>query len=254
MTTAVVAAFGRGVVSQFHPRMLALLLVPFVVAIVFWSLSAWYLWEPVTGWLRESWFQGDGMIARAVAWLAKLGLSGIDRWVPNVFAFLLLLPIALATALGLVAVIAMPGVLRHLGRIDYADVERRGGLGLGPTLWNLVVTFALFIPGYLLTLPLWFIPPLALIVPWLWWGWLTARLMRMDSLVEHATPAERAALLARDRRPYLLLGLAVAALNYVPPLFLVAPVLSALIFAHFSLSRLRELRAAERPILPETKR
>ena len=35
------------------------------------------------------------------------------------------------------------------------------------------------------------IPPLALIVPWLWWGWLTARLMRFDSLVEHATAEER---------------------------------------------------------------
>jgi len=36
----------------------------------------------------------------------------------------------------------------------------------------------------------------------------------------------------------------VAAVNYIPPLFLVAPVLSALVFAHYSLSRLRELRGA----------
>lgn len=83
---------------------------------------------------------------------------------------------------------------------------------------------------------------LALVVPWLWWGWLTARLMRFDSLVEHADKGERERLIASDRRSYLLLGLATAALNYIPPLFLIAPVLSALVFAHYSLSRLREIR------------
>ena len=74
---------------------------------------------------------------------------------------------------------------------------------------------------------------------------LTARLMRFDSLVEHADKSERERLIGSDRRAYLLLGLAVAALNYIPPLFLVAPVLSALVFAHYSLSRLRELRRSE---------
>ena len=78
-----------------------------------------------------------------------------------------------------------------------------------------------------------------LIVPWLWWGWLTARLMRFDSLVEHADTQERRELIQRHRRSFLLLGLLVSALNYIPPLFLVTPVLSALAFAHYSLALLR---------------
>jgi len=70
----------------------------------------------------------------------------------------------------------------------------------------------------------------------------TARLMRFDSLVEHASSTEREQLIRSDGRAYMLLGLAVAALNYIPPLFLVAPVLSALVFAHYSLARLRDRR------------
>jgi hypothetical protein len=138
-------------------------------------------------------------------------------------------------------------VVRHLGARGYADVERRGSLSLVANLWNVLRSLGVFVIGYLLTMPLWLIPPLALVVPWLWWGWLTARLMRFDSLVEHATTPERETVIRADRRSYLVLGLAVALLNYIPPLFLVAPVLSALVFAHYSLSRLREQRTLGAP-------
>src|SRR5690606_32177308 len=110
---------------------------------------------------------------------------------------------------------------------------------------NAVSTSLLFAAGYLASLPLWLIPPLALIVPWLWWSWLTARVMRFDSLVEHATPVERRETIAARRREYFLLALLVTALNYIPPLFLVTPVLSALAFSHYSLAVLREQRPAQ---------
>jgi hypothetical protein len=244
---SVVAALGRGAASQLNPRMLGLLVLPFVVAIAFWILSAWFLWEPVTGWFQSMVFEGEGWMARGYRAVAPYGLSGLSTWIPNLFAFLLLVPIAIATALALIAVLAMPVVIRHLGSGPYADVERRGSLALGANLWNVFRSLAVFVLGYLLTMPLWLIPPLALVVPWLWWGWLTARLMRFDSLVEHAAAGERETLIAAEGRNYLVLGLAVALLNYIPPLFLVAPVLSALVFAHYSLSRLRDRRTLGAP-------
>jgi len=245
--TRVLSALGRGLASQFTPRMLALLVLPFLVAIGFWIVSAWFLWDPVTGWFQTVVFQGDGWMARGYRSIAPFGLAGLSTWVPNLFAFLLLVPIAIATALALIALLAMPVVIRHLGRETYPDLARQGSLALGANLWNVLRSLVVFIAGYLLTMPLWLIPPLALIVPWLWWGWLTARLMRFDSLVEHASTLERQRLIRSDRRAFLLLGLAVALLNYIPPLFLVAPVLSALVFAHYSLSRLREQRTLGAP-------
>ncbi len=244
MSTGVLRAFGRGLLSQLHPSMLALLVVPFGVAVVFWALAAWFVWDPLTAWLHATLFAGDGWLRVVFDWAGRMGLQGLGGALSVVIAIMVLAPLMFVTAMLLVAVLAMPVVNRHLSNGPYRDVVRRGGWSVGASVWNALSSTLLFLVGYVATMPLWLIPPLALIVPWLWWSWLTARVMRFDSLVEHADPEERTALIRANRRSYLLLSLAVTALNYVPPLFLITPVLSALCFGHFSLSVLRERRAA----------
>lgn len=239
----VLAAFGRAVVSQLHPKMLALLVVPFVTAIVFWILTAFLAWTPLTEGLK-GWLFGGGVLARLDGWAAGYGLTGLSEWIPALVALLIVVPMMFATAVVLIAVFAMPLVIRHLGGGAYRDVAQTGSLSVAASAWNAVSAMLVFVAGYLASVPLWLIPPLALIVPWLWWSWLTARVMRFDSLVEHATAAERRVVISTGRREYFLLALLVTALNYVPPLFLVTPVLSALAFGHYSLALLREQRAA----------
>jgi len=239
----VFAAFGRAVVSQLHPKMLALLVVPFLLAIVFWVLTAWLVWAPLTGWL-QGWMFDGGFMARVDGWAAAYGLGGLRDWIPALVALLIVVPIMFATAVVLIAVFAMPIVVRHLGGGAYRDLERLGSMSVVASAWNAVSSSLVFIAAYLVSMPLWLIPPLALVVPWLCWSWLTARVMRFDSLVEHASAAERREAIAARRREYFLLALLVTALNYVPPLFLVTPVLSALAFCHYSLALLRERRAA----------
>ncbi|MCL4185218.1 MAG: EI24 domain-containing protein, partial [Burkholderiaceae bacterium] len=207
----ILTAFGRAVVSQLHPKMLALLIGPFLLAIVFWVLTAFLVWTPLTGWL-QGWMFGSGPLARLDAWAGSYGVSGLAEWIPALLALLLVVPVMFATAVVLVAVLAMPMVIRHLGGGAYRDVARRGSLSITASVWNAVSTSLLFAAGYLASLPLWLIPPLALIVPWLWWSWLTARVMRFDSLVEHATPVERRETIAARRREYFLLALLVTAL------------------------------------------
>ncbi len=240
---AVFTAFGRAIVSQLHPKMLALLVVPFGLAIVFWVITAYWLWAPITGWL-QGWLFGGGWMAGVDAWAASHGLAGFSEWAVALLALLVIVPVMFASAVVLIAVFAMPMVVRHLGNGAYRDVARGGSMALAPSVWNAVSSTVLFAVGYLVSLPLWLIPPLALVVPWLWWSWLTARVMRFDSLVEHASAEERSASIAAHRRDYFLLALLVTLLNYVPPLFLITPVLSALAFAHYSLALLRRRRAA----------
>jgi len=239
-----VTAFVRALASQLHPKMLALLLVPFVVAVVFWGVLALLAWAPLLDWLRSAFFEGGGVAAWIVGRVEGLGFDGFDELLTVALALMLVVPLMFVTALAIIAVFSMPAVNRHLGSGAYRDVERRGSWSVPASAWNALAGTAIFLAGYLLTLPLWLVPPLAFFVPWLWWGWLTARLMRFDSLVEHADPKERRALIARQRGRYFLLGMMVTALNYIPPLFLVTPVLSALAFAHYSLAVLRDERAA----------
>lgn len=248
------SAFLRALASQLHPKMLALLLVPFVVAVVFWGVVALLLWTPLIEWLGVALFEGDGALAWTYAQAERLGLAGLRDVVAVAVALMLVVPLMFVTALVIIAVFSMPAVNRHLGDGPYRDVERRGSWSVAASAWNALAGTAIFVTGYLLTLPLWLVPPLAFIVPWLWWGWLTSRLMRFDSLVEHADPQERRALIARHRGRFFALGMMVTALNYIPPLFLVTPVLSALAFAHYSLAVLRDERvSAGNAVLPVRK-
>lgn len=240
-----VRALGQAALSQLHPRMLALLVGPFLLAGLVWLLTTWLLWTPITDWLRVVVVQG--WLGGLFGWQPARG--GWADWIAPVMAVLLIAPLIFATALVVIGVFAMPLVLRFIGARHYPDVERRadalGVRNLALGLWNGLSSFAVFAVGYVLTMPLWLIPPLIVVVPWLWWSWLTARVMRFDSLSDHATPAERAELILRERRRYLGLGMAVSLLNLVPPLFLVTPVYGALVFAHHSLAALRALRAAD---------
>ncbi|MEN9316668.1 MAG: hypothetical protein RIS35_3061, partial [Pseudomonadota bacterium] len=45
--TRVFAAFFRALVSQLHPRMLALLIGPLIIAVVFWIVVALFFWDPL---------------------------------------------------------------------------------------------------------------------------------------------------------------------------------------------------------------
>jgi hypothetical protein len=238
-----VTAFLRAIASLFHPKMLALLLVPFVVAIVFWGLVALIVWDPLIHGLQAMFFEG-GVADWLYAQAERVGLEGLRDIVTVAIALMLVVPLMFVTALLIIALFAMPAVNRHLGGGPYRDVGRRGSWSIAASIWNATLATAVFLVGYLVTLPLWLIPPLGFVVPWLWWGWLTARLMRFDSLVEFTEREERRAAITRHRRSYFLLGMMVTALNYIPPLFLVTPVLSALAFGHYSLALLRDERAA----------
>ncbi len=240
----VLRAFGKALFSQLHPRMLALLLIPFVVAIVFWLLVGWFVWDPLVTWLRVEFFETEGVVRWLFTQAARFGLDGLEGAIVLVAALMLLLPLMFVTALLLIAVFAMPVVNQHLGSGPYRDVDRRGSWSVRRQPLERGVERGA-VPGRLRAQPaLWLFPLLGLLLPWLCWSWLTARVMRFDSLVEHADPDERRALIARRREAYFGLSLLVTALNYIPPLFLITPVLTALAFGHYSLSAVREARAA----------
>ena len=67
-----------------------------------------------------------------------------------------------------------------------------------------------FLPAKILglpwSLPLWFIPPLVLILPPLIWGWLTYKVMSFEVLAEHASSAERRQIMSEQHWPLLAIG------------------------------------------------
>lgn len=231
----------RALVSQLHPKMLLAILLPIFIALLGALLLFFFLWTPLTAWLEQ--FLGSGPMHTVDQWLLAWGLFSLASGLAPVLTLFILLPIAGLLGLIVAAVVIMPLVLSHLGQRDYPNLARKGRYANTSSAINALWVGLVFIVGWVITLPLWLIPPLAIILPIFWWAFAFNRILRVDALVEHATPAERQWLCQRYNRSYWFLGLILALANFLPPLWLVLPVFSALVFAHFSLEALQRLRA-----------
>src|SRR4030095_10608890 len=93
------------------------------------------------------------------------------------------------------------------------DGGTRGG-GIAVTLSATLLALRAMVAS----IPLWFIPPLVLIVPPLIWGWLTWRVMAFDALADHAGTDERRAIMREHRWPMLGIGIIAGYLGAAPSL------------------------------------
>lgn len=239
--SAVALAFKRAVVSQLHPKMLMAVLLPFIIALLGAILLLWAFWTPLTEWLTTQ--SADwGVVNTVDGWLLALGLFSIKLYLIPLLAAGILLPMSGILGLIIAAVFVMPIVLSHLDRTHYAGLRRNGRNATVLSAWNAVWVGGAFILGWLVTMPLWLFPPFAVALPIFWWMFAITRLLRVDAIIEHADPDERRLLWKRHRRQWWLIGFALAIINLVPPAWLIMPVFSSLVFAHFGLEALRQHR------------
>jgi len=208
-------SFGRALVSAFHPAMLRLTVIPFAVATLIWGGLLYAYWQPLIGTARR--LLGSFSFGSALYHLFdKVGLAALHTVLPSFIVIMLTIPLVVITVLLLIAMLAMPSVLRHLTQGPYAMLEKRhGGSWYGSlfrTTWSTLVCLALMA----LTSPLWLIPPLFTILPPLLWGWLTYRVMSYDALAQHAGKEERRALMREHRRALLMIGIISALLGALP--------------------------------------
>ncbi|CAN5148975.1 hypothetical protein BH11PSE11_BH11PSE11_06500 [soil metagenome] len=215
MMRAVSVSFARALLSQLHFRMLLLTLVPFVLSIVIWGLVLTQFLNPIIESIRDYFVAHDGFRMSGSV-LATFGLSAIKLVLGPLIAMWLLLPLVVLTTLLFVATIAMPLVVKHVGKRHFATLEVRNGGSLAGSLWRSTIAFLVFVILWIATLPLAAFPPLALIAHLLLLGWFTYRVLVYDALSKHADAREIDAILRIHRRPLLLIGTAAGALGAVP--------------------------------------
>ncbi|MDQ7989130.1 MAG: EI24 domain-containing protein [Candidatus Dactylopiibacterium sp.] len=238
--SSLLLACWRAFVSLLRAGMLWHLLWPTLLAAVFWlTLGGLYIGD-LAAWARGAlpglplvgaWFAGGSFAGAAAG-----GLLVVSLW-------LLLLPLIYATALLLLATVALPMMIERVGAREYPDLARRGG----GSQWGSFATSlkaALVFAGLLAcSLPLWLIPGAGLVITVL----LSARLNRVcfayDALMSHADALE----LRRVPHEYAgelnLLALMGGVMALVPVLNLFAPAWNGLAFVHFLLEALRRERA-----------
>lgn len=221
-----VTTLGRGRVwfYFFAPALVALLLMVVFSAVALDRLVTQLAEQPPATWLT----------AWGAEWLAG-ALATLGAW-------LLMLSASYLVAMLLTAIVVLPLLLNHLAATDYPELARLGRDSVLAGAWNSVAAALLFLVGWLLTLPLWLIPGMALVLPLFWMAWLNRRTFAFDALAVHATDDEWRGLRRQHGGALLLLGLIMALLAYIPFMGLLAPSLAALAYLHFCLESLRRLR------------
>ena len=296
-------SFWRAVAYCLYPRVLMLTLLPLLVAGVV-TLGLGYLyWAPALDAVRgtlEHWRLVNSMLE----WISSMLGANFRTGIAALIVIALTIPVVVAFTLVLVGLWITPavvtlvsrrrfGALAAVSRVDITLVPQAlrapcfaapvdGPLVLWPPsasrcgrvvrswwlgalasfAWTAVAMLAV-----LVTLPLWLVPGLALVLPPLIWGWLTAKVMGFDALAEHASQPEREAILRAHRWPLLVMGITCGFLCGVPSLIwtlsmqviILAPLVmvgviwlytliftfSALWFVHYALAVLDALRGAE---------
>ncbi|MDR2711173.1 MAG: EI24 domain-containing protein [Burkholderiales bacterium] len=226
-------AFGRAFSSLLQPRMWLPILAPALLSFLVWILLTVFVLQTLAGWLLDvppfSW--ASAFIA---LWFAKL-LAFIGGWAA-IFA------VAYLMALVLTAVFLLPVLLRRIAARSYSDLALMGKDSFVGSTMNSLVSMLGFVVGWIVTLPLWLIPGVAFLLPFLWLAWLNRRLFSYDVLSLHATEEEWRTLRKKCAWPLFLIGLCFAALAHIPLLGILAPTLAMLTYIHYGLEALRQLR------------
>jgi Etoposide-induced protein 2.4 (EI24) len=256
-------SFWRAVAYCLHPRVILLSLLPLLLMAALALGLGYFYWEASLDAVRAG-FESWALLATMFHWLEGIGLPNLKSVLAPLVVVFLSTPVIVVLALLMVAAFMTPSMLGLVAARRFPLLERKhGGSFFGSMVGALWAT-ALALVALLVSIPLWFVPPLVLIVPPLIWGWLTYRVMSVDVLAEHASTDERRELMRRHRSSLLGMGVLTGYLGAAPSVvwasgaiaIVFAPVLvpvavwiytlvfafSALWFAHFGLTALQALR------------
>jgi hypothetical protein len=224
-------AFWRAAGYCLHPRVILWSLLPLLVAGGLTGLLGWAYWEGTVASVRgmlEQW----SLVAAMMQWLDSIGAATLHTLIAPLIVVALAVPVVVLFSLLLVAWMMTPALVNLVATRRFPQLERKQGanwwLGL---LWSLVCTAAALV-ALVLSVPLWFVPPLVLLLPPLIWGWLTYRIFAFDVLASHASAEERRLILHQQRWPMLAMGVVCGYLGAAPSLLWAASA-ATLIFAPF---------------------
>jgi hypothetical protein len=153
-------------------------------------------------------------------------------------------PLVYITALFILGIFGMPKMVDYVAQRSFPTLERRHGGGLAGSVWNGVVALSGMVILFIVTLPLWILPPLWPLIPLAIFAWVNQRLLRYDALAEHADRLEMQRIFRERRRALYVMGFLLALLAYVPFVGFIGPVMFGLAFIRYLLGALQELRAS----------
>ncbi|MBI2749502.1 MAG: EI24 domain-containing protein [Burkholderiales bacterium] len=256
-------SFWRAAAYCLRPRVIVLSLLPLVLVIALTVGLGYLFWDSALDQVRLL-LESNTFVNHGWAWLDSMGLGRIKTMLAPLIVIFTVTPLIVIVSLLVVALMMTPVLVRLVALRRFPALEERNGASfLRSVVWSLGST-VLALLATVASVPLWFVPPLVLILPPLIWGWLTYRVMAFDALAAHADAEERRTLLKRHRAQLLGMGVLTGYLGAAPSLVWASGVLfaaafvilvpvavwiytlvfafSSLWFAHYCLAALQDLR------------
>ncbi len=256
-------SFWRAAAYCLRPRVIFLSLLPLILVIGLTVGLGYLFWDNAMDQIRLV-LESSAFVNHGWAWLDSVGLGRIKTVLAPLIVIFTVTPLIVILCLLVVALLMTPMLVRLVALRRFASLEERKGASFWHgLLWSLGST-ALALLALVISIPLWFVPPLVLVLPPLIWGWLTYRVMAFDALAEHADAQERQTILRRHRPQLLGMGVLSGYLGAAPGLLwasgafltpwfvFLAPLaiwiytlvfaFSSLWFAHYCLAALYALR------------
>ena len=231
---AVLIALGRALPLLFAPRVLAAVALPMLAGLVLWGVLLVIAWAPLAGAIAHAFGTGDASAGVRES-LVVLGARAI--------AFLLITGGVAVLTLAAIATLAGGVFVRAVASRHFPGLQAKHGGTLRGSIANAVIAVLAWVAIALLMLPLWFVPPLAVLAGLALNAWTNQRLFRYDALAEHASAEERRAIVRSARGRLFVLGLALAPLGFAPVVNLLVPLYAGLTFTYLCLAELDALRA-----------
>jgi hypothetical protein len=225
-------SFWRAVAYCLHPRVIALSFLPLAIMVALALGLGYFFWEPAIDSVR-SWLESSQLMNNMFNWLQSAGAGGLKAVVAPLMVIFALTPVIVLLSLLLVATMMGPALSALVAQRRFPTLERKQGGSLARSIaWSLGSTL-LALAAFVVSLPLWLVPPLILVLPPLIWGWLTYRVMGYDALSEHASREERREIFKRHR-PWLLgIGVLAGFLGAAPSVVWASGALFAAVFFVF---------------------
>ena len=258
-----IESFWRAAFYCLYPRVIVLSLLPLVLTVVLAGTLGYWFWDAAVGEVRV-WLETSSLLGSVWQWLEQAGAPNLKTVVGPLLVIFSVTPLVVVVSLLAVSVLMTPALTRMVMGRRFPQMQRKQGASfLHSVGWSLL-SVLLALGAFLLTLPLWLVPPLAMLLPALVWGWLTYRVMAFDVLAEFASQDERHTLMARHRMSLLAIGVITGLMGAAPSLVwasgalfaaafvILVPVaiwiytlvfaFSSLWFAHYALAALQALR------------
>ena len=257
-------SFWRATFYCLTPRVIGLSLLPLLIMVLLSGSLGYWFWDDAVARVHDG-LEAWSLLAVVWRWFESVGMPNLKSVVAPLLVIFSVTPLLVMASLLAVSLFMTPALARLVAERRFGSLERKQGGGFWQSLGWSLMSMLLALGAMLLTLPMWLVPPLAMVLPALIWGWLTYRVMAFDVLAEFASGEERQALLAHHRLSLLAMGVITGLMGAAPSLvwasgalFAAAFVLlipiaiwiymlvfafASLWFAHFALAALAEWRA-----------